>query len=157
MFLCSLIEELCKKEENDKAGCNFNFGHQCISGLRYIRLRSFHDTPVEKSPLNKNETVDKNFLKPINLIKSSIASFDSLHRMKVSIKKGVPLCLSIIKLSYVLALNIQQSADYPDNSGPRLIRITENPDNWTTLKNGYCNVSLGNFPSHFIQAQDWQL
>ena len=30
MFLCSLIEELCTKEENDKTGCNFNFGHECI-------------------------------------------------------------------------------------------------------------------------------
>ena len=30
MFLCSLIEELCTKEENDKTGCNFNFGHKCI-------------------------------------------------------------------------------------------------------------------------------
>ena len=31
MFLCSLIEELCTKEENDKTGCNFNFGHECIN------------------------------------------------------------------------------------------------------------------------------
>ena len=30
MFLCSLIEELCTKEENDKTSCNFNFGHECI-------------------------------------------------------------------------------------------------------------------------------
>ena len=30
MFLCSLIEELCTKEENDKTGRNFNFGHECI-------------------------------------------------------------------------------------------------------------------------------
>ena len=30
MFLCSLIEELCTKEENDKTGCNFNFGHERI-------------------------------------------------------------------------------------------------------------------------------
>ena len=30
MFLCSLIEELCIKEENAKTGCNFNFGHECI-------------------------------------------------------------------------------------------------------------------------------
>ena len=27
-----------------------------------------------------------------------------------------------------------------------------NPDNWTTLKNSYGNISIGNFPSHFIQA-----
>ena len=31
MFLCSLIEELCRKEESDKTDCNFNFGHECIS------------------------------------------------------------------------------------------------------------------------------
>ena len=31
MFLCSLIEELCTKEENDKTGFNFIFGHECIS------------------------------------------------------------------------------------------------------------------------------
>ena len=30
MFLCSLVEELYTKEENDKTGCNFNFGHECI-------------------------------------------------------------------------------------------------------------------------------
>ena len=30
MFLCSIIEELCTKEENDKTSCNFNFGHECI-------------------------------------------------------------------------------------------------------------------------------
>ena len=31
MFLCSLIEELCTKDENDKTGYNFNFGHDCIT------------------------------------------------------------------------------------------------------------------------------
>ena len=25
-----LIEKLCTKEENDKTGCNFNFGRVCI-------------------------------------------------------------------------------------------------------------------------------
>ena len=30
MFLCSFIEELGAKEENDKTRCNFNFGHECI-------------------------------------------------------------------------------------------------------------------------------
>ena len=30
MFFCSLIEELCTKEENYKTSCNFNFGHECI-------------------------------------------------------------------------------------------------------------------------------
>ena len=29
MFLSSLIEELCTKEENNKAGCTFTFGGQC--------------------------------------------------------------------------------------------------------------------------------
>ena len=30
MLLCSLVEKLCTKEENDKTGCNSNFGHECI-------------------------------------------------------------------------------------------------------------------------------
>ena len=29
MFFCSLIEELCTKEENYKTSCKFNFGHEC--------------------------------------------------------------------------------------------------------------------------------
>ena len=29
MFFCSLIEELCTKEGNDKTGCKLNFGHEC--------------------------------------------------------------------------------------------------------------------------------
>ena len=29
MFLSSLIEELCTKEENKKAGCTLTFGGQC--------------------------------------------------------------------------------------------------------------------------------
>ena len=37
MFLCSLVEELCTKEENDKRGCNFNFGHECI---RHVKLNA---------------------------------------------------------------------------------------------------------------------
>ena len=28
--MCPLIKELCTNEENDKTGCNFNFGHECI-------------------------------------------------------------------------------------------------------------------------------
>ena len=31
MFLSLLIEELCTKEENNKAGCTLTFGGQCIS------------------------------------------------------------------------------------------------------------------------------
>ena len=36
MFLSSLTEELCTKEENNKAGCILFFGDQCIfiSSLR---------------------------------------------------------------------------------------------------------------------------
>ena len=30
MFLSSLIEELCTKEENNKVGCTLIFGGQCI-------------------------------------------------------------------------------------------------------------------------------
>ena len=40
MFLCSLIEELRTKEENDKTGCNFNFGHECITtyGVKFLEV-----------------------------------------------------------------------------------------------------------------------
>ena len=38
MFLYSLIKDLCTKEENDKTGCNFNFGHECISSSYVILL-----------------------------------------------------------------------------------------------------------------------
>ena len=31
MFLSSLVEELCSKEENNKAGCTLTFGGQCIT------------------------------------------------------------------------------------------------------------------------------
>ena len=39
MFLCSLIEELCTKEENDETSCNFNFGHECSKN--YPEIESF--------------------------------------------------------------------------------------------------------------------
>ena len=31
MFLCSLTDELCTKEENDKTDCKLNFGHECTN------------------------------------------------------------------------------------------------------------------------------
>ena len=34
MFLCSLIEELCTKEENNKPVCTLTFGGQCRLGMR---------------------------------------------------------------------------------------------------------------------------
>ena len=53
MFLHSLIEELCTKDENDKTGCNFNFGHECINAylLRWIQMEALellksHDSSV---------------------------------------------------------------------------------------------------------------
>ena len=39
MFLCSLFEELCTKDKNDKTGCNFNFGHECIIIYSFIYVR----------------------------------------------------------------------------------------------------------------------
>ena len=46
MFFCSLIEELCTKEENDKTGCNFNFRHECMllnnNGIIKKKLSSSH-------------------------------------------------------------------------------------------------------------------
>ena len=50
MFLCSLIDELCTKKENDKTGCNLNFGHECISVLNII-LIVINQAIVEKSYL----------------------------------------------------------------------------------------------------------
>ena len=42
MFLCSLIEELCTKEENGKTDSNFNFGHECrIIFVRFLQLMAF--------------------------------------------------------------------------------------------------------------------
>ena len=38
MFLYSLIEELCTKEENGKTGRNFNIGHECISERKEITV-----------------------------------------------------------------------------------------------------------------------
>ena len=39
MFLCSLVEELCTKEENDKTDCNFNFGHECIFFTKVLAFK----------------------------------------------------------------------------------------------------------------------
>ena len=45
IFLCSLIEELSRKEESDKTGCSFvilvvifgcNFGHECTNSINYL-------------------------------------------------------------------------------------------------------------------------
>ena len=41
MFLCSLIEELCTKDENDETSCNFNFGHECICEFSIYKIRCF--------------------------------------------------------------------------------------------------------------------
>ena len=40
MFFCSLIDELCTKEENTKIGYSFNFEHQCIKKMKFT-LRGF--------------------------------------------------------------------------------------------------------------------
>ena len=45
-FFCSLIEELCTKEENYKTSCNFNFGHECVMNLTlgylsFLKLSDF--------------------------------------------------------------------------------------------------------------------
>ena len=41
MLLYSLIEELCTKEENDKTGFNFNFGHQCSNDFKVSLKRVY--------------------------------------------------------------------------------------------------------------------
>ena len=38
MFFCSLIEELCTKEEIYKTNCNFNFGQECILLIYFFHL-----------------------------------------------------------------------------------------------------------------------
>ena len=39
MLFCSLIEELCTKEENYKTSCNFNFGHECTIPFTFSNVR----------------------------------------------------------------------------------------------------------------------
>ena len=41
MFLSSLIEELCTKEENNKAGCILTFVGQCNSNSEELNLNEF--------------------------------------------------------------------------------------------------------------------
>ena len=53
MFLCSLIEELCTKEENDKTGGNFNFGHECMSGVSFLFFPVFSTKNIPKIILIK--------------------------------------------------------------------------------------------------------
>ena len=38
MFLCSLVEKLCTKGENDKTGYNFNFGHECTFNKIFLEI-----------------------------------------------------------------------------------------------------------------------
>ena len=51
MFLCSLIEELCTKEENGKTGRNFNFGHEC--NTKYVYRWVFQATVITLINLTK--------------------------------------------------------------------------------------------------------
>ena len=55
MFFCSLIEELCTKEENYKTSCNFNFGYECIFNKKLnsvINLKIMPDLKIiQKSNL----------------------------------------------------------------------------------------------------------
>ena len=39
VFLCSLTDELCTKEENDKTGCKLNFGHECIC-IPFLKIKN---------------------------------------------------------------------------------------------------------------------
>ena len=48
MFLCSLIEELCRKEESDKSGCNFNFGHECNMIGDLLSIKAEHESQRRK-------------------------------------------------------------------------------------------------------------
>ena len=59
MFLCSLIEELCTKEENDKTGCNFNFGHECSKSVLDMNNNLYSGIPFEKLAELKLDHVSK--------------------------------------------------------------------------------------------------
>ena len=62
MHLCSLIEELCTKEENDKASCNFNFGHECSLSSLHIQKEVDFVTQIHLST-NISKTNDSINLK----------------------------------------------------------------------------------------------
>ena len=69
MFLCTLIEELCTKEENDKTSCNFNFGHECIYCLFYMeqtfypkRYCNFKNTDCNNYPIGYYLNTSSEFL-----------------------------------------------------------------------------------------------
>ena len=71
MFLCSLIEELCTKKENDKTCCNFNFGHEFMlnqADIRVFMLRSKIALAVsfERTYCDKNFNLLSNTLRRIS-------------------------------------------------------------------------------------------
>ena len=71
MFLSSLIEELCTKEENNKAGCTVTFGGQCTKALliysssffiRFCNINSRKYTLIRKLSIEHKIHLRKDFL-----------------------------------------------------------------------------------------------
>ena len=88
IFFCSLIEELCTKEENHKTGCNFNFGHECrlslamryfdnlLSTKKYLHYAKIDDT-VSQPPDLQKQILQKLFRK----ISQKTFSFISFQKL----------------------------------------------------------------------------
>ena len=57
VFFCSLIEELCTKEENYKTSCKFNFGHECNIFHEMLTMLHRH---IESD--NQYTEIDRNYM-----------------------------------------------------------------------------------------------
>ena len=83
MFLCSLIEELCTIEENDKTGRNFNFGHECTI-LREKQKTLFGEFLFHQSRLQFLFTFIKNKLSKKNINTGILSRFLIVLKYKFS-------------------------------------------------------------------------
>ena len=63
IFYRSLIEELSTKEENDKTGCNFNFGHECSTCISKGRGAAILITFFFQSFTLQFHYIEESFLK----------------------------------------------------------------------------------------------
>ena len=93
MFLCSLIEELCTKEENDKTDCNFNFGHECIFVNKFKDLCIF----LHRVCYSKMLSVHHNAMKELFFILFNISNIGHIFCRRYSIHKFI-----LLKFSYAI-------------------------------------------------------
>ena len=64
MFLSLLIDELCTKKENNKAGCIFNFEHKCTR----VQIVKKKKKKKRNTPINFNTNYRREMkLIPINV------------------------------------------------------------------------------------------